>query len=423
MRNVFNSNKVVVLITLTLSFFGCDKIRREGSEISRNSLFDWVEPIHADKIQYGFKDVPKVKISISEEEISQSIPASEIIQDFRLLQIKNEESNFIGEVDKILFTDSLVLLLDLYVVNSLQLFDIETGAELFVFKPTGEGPGEMMTISDFDIFENRIFIYDERLAKILEFDLKGNFFRERKLPLRANSFKVIDENTYVFSSVNNPNEHLGIYSDDDILVLDSTFNIKVGFKYPLIDQRYSDFLPRDIMRFNGDLSFFPRFSNSILLVDFQREEVKNELEINLENWGLTKSDLNELNEEFIEKRKNDSKFYGFGVHFIADDWIGIKMDRFGGPEFQLFYHKSSGKYFSGTKMEFDFEDLIFFSFPLACKDNKCISVIDLEKFIYTDLDKLFSSLESSGKDYSYMRSVFESIEDFDQPLLLIFDLK
>lgn len=423
MRNIFNSIRVVILTTLILGIFGCNKTRSEDSEIGRNSLFDWVEPIHTDKIQFGFNDTAKVKISITEEEISQSIPASEIIQDFRLLPIQNQESNFIGEVDKILFSDSLVLLLDLYVVNSLQIFDIETGKELYVFKPTGEGPGEMMTISDFDIFDNKVFIYDERLAKILEFDLKGNFYREKKLPLRANSFKVIDNNTYVFSSVNNPNGHLGVYSDDDILILDSTLNLKAGFKYPLIDQRYSDFLPRDIMRFNRELSFFPRFSNSILLVDFQGEEVKTELEINLENWGLTKADLNELNEEFIEKRKNDSKFFGFGVHFIADNWMGLKMDRFGGPEFQLFYHKSSGKYFPGTKMEFDFEDLIFFSFPLACKSNTCISVIDLERFMFTDLDELFSSLESSGKDYSRMRSVLESIEDFDQPLLLIFDLK
>jgi len=344
--------------------------------------------------------------------------------DYRLLSLKNWEGGVVGDIDKILLSDSLVFILDEFTFNSLQIFDLFTGEQVGQFLPTGEGPGEMKTISEFDLDEanRRILIYDNSLAKVLYFSFEGDFLFEKKLPIRAHSFRYLSENQLLFLSIIDGNEHLGKSGASDLFLLDSNFIIQNTYKYPKIDNKLSNFVPRDVIRGNeGVLTFFPRFSNELLQVDVENNKISPIFRVDLESKGLSKNDLENIGQDFISDRKEDKKFFGFGLHFTTPTWMGMEFFRFGGPDLQVYYNKLTGEVISGIELEFDFEDLIFYSFPLACDGQRCVSFIRLGGQ-YKDYEEFFKKSEGR-RDFTKVKKFLESVEDFEQPVLLIFTLK
>ncbi|WP_075351702.1 6-bladed beta-propeller [Algoriphagus marinus] len=414
-----------VLIASLFLFSACERQKDEVTETGNSKFLSFVG---SDSLstEFIYSESDPVVLNLDENQIDAKIKLSDLMTDYRLLSLKNWDGGVVGDIDKILLSDSLVFILDQYTYNSLQIFDLFTGEQVGQFIPTGEGPGEMKSISEFDLDEanRRILIYDNSLAKVLSFSFEGDFLSEKRLPLRAHSFKIFPGNQLFFSSFNNGNGHLGKTAESDIFLLDSNFIIRSTFKYPKIDQMLSNYVPRDVIRENGGVvTYFPRFSNELLKVDVANNTISPIFQVNLEAKGLSEKDFGDIGPEFISERKEDKKFYGFGLHFVSPTWMGMKFNRFGGPELHVYYNKTTGDIISGTGLEFDFEDLIFYSFPLACVDQECVSFIRLGGKQYKDYEEIFKKEEGSGRDFTKVKKFLESVEDFEQPVLLIFKLK
>lgn len=417
------SIRVAILATLSI-IFACGG-RNETPEETGNSKFLGFEGADSLSKEFTFSDEDPIQLSLDQSQIEGKIKLSDLITDYRLVSLKNWEGGLIGAVDKILLSDSLVFILDQYTYNSLQIFDLFTGEQVVLLFPTGEGPGEMKSISEFDLDEanRRILVYDNSLAKILWFSFEGEFLYERRLPLRAHSFKTFSGDQLLFSSIGDGNDHLGNSGNSDLFLLDSNFNVLNYFKYPKIDQRLSNFIPRDIIRENeGIITYYPRFGNELLQIDSKKQTLEPIFRVNLGSQGLSQEDLNKIGPEFTTERKEDKKFYGFGLHFVTPTWIGMRFNRSGG-ELQVYYNKLTKEVFSGARIEFDFEDLIFYSYPMACRGNTCITDLSVGDFREVDLDNYFEKIGKVGRDFSKIKTFLESVEDFEQPVLLVFNLK
>lgn len=415
---------VATIATLFLLVYCVDK--SETQEETGNSKFLGYVGVDSLSKEFAFSDDDLIELSLDQSQIEGKIKLSDLITDYRLVSLKNWEGGLIGAVDKILISDSLVFILDQYTYNSLQAFDLVTGEQVMLLFPTGEGPGEMKSITEFDLDEvnRRILIYDNSLAKILWFSFEGEFLYEKRIPLRAHSFKYLSGNHLLFSSIGDANDHLGKTGASDLFLIDSSINILNYYKYPKIDQKLSNYIPRDIIRENvGIITYYPRFGNELLQIDSKKQTLKPIFRVNLGPQGLTQEDLNKIGPEFTNERKEDKKFYGFGLHFVTPSWIGMKFNRSGSSDLQLFYNRINEEVISGTGIEFDFEDLIFYSFPMACKGNVCITSISLGQYEGIDLDDFFSKIEKDGRDFSEIKTFMESVEDFEQPVLLVFTLK
>jgi hypothetical protein len=209
----------------------------------------------------------------------------------------------------------------------------------------------------------------------------------------------------------------------DLFLLDSNYRIQKTYKYPKIDNKLSNYVPRDVFRKNeGVLTLFPRFSNELLQVDVSKTSIYPIIRVDLDSKGLSEKDLRDIGYDFISDRKEDKKFFGFGLHFTTPTWMGMEFFRFGGPDLQVYYHKTTGEIISGTEVEFDFKDLIFFSFPLVCDGKQCVSYIKLGGTDYKDYEDFFEKSEGQ-RDFTEVKKFLESVEDFEQPVLLIFNLK
>lgn len=415
----------VAFIATLLIFESCRK-KNETPEQTGNSKF--IGFVGADSLskKFKFNEGNPIKISIYPTLVDSKVRLSDFLGDYRLLSLKNWEGGVVGDVDKILLTDSLIFILDQYTYNSLQIFNFFTGEQVGLFYPTGEGPGEIKNITEFDLDEanSRILIYDNSLAKILYFTFDGHFLFEKRLPLRAHSFKIFPENQLLFSSIGDANDHLGITGTSDLFLLDSNYSILNTYEYPQIDQNLSHFVPRDVIRENsGMVTYFPRFSNELLQIDWNTNSLKSLIQIDLSSEGLSQEDLKNIGPEFTTERKEDKKFFGFGLHFVTPNWIGMKFDRFGGPELQVYYNRKNEKISFGTSVDFDFEDLIFYSFPMVCRGNICVTNLKLGYLKDKQLDEYFKKIGKNGRDFSKIKKYLETIEDFEQPVLLVFTMK
>lgn len=420
-----NRFKIGVVLVTTLFLLACKRQKDEVAETGNSKFLSFVG---SDSLstKFIFSDGDPVVLYLDESQIDAKIKLSDLIYDYRMLSLKNWEGGVVGNIDKILVSDSLVFILDQDTFNSLQIFDLFTGEQVGLFYPTGEGPGEMKIISEFDLDKEnrRILIYDNSLAKVLFFSYAGEFLFEKRLPLRAHSFKAISKNQLLFLSIIDDNEHLGKSGASDLFLLDSNFIIQNTYKYPKIDNKLSDFVPRDVIRANGAfLTFFPRFSNELLQIDVGNNKIFPILQVDLKSKGLLEKDLNDIGFDFISDRKEDGKFYGFGLHFVTPTWVGMEFDRFGGPDLHVYFNKLTGKVISGTRLEFDFEDLIFYSFPLACEEEQCVSFISLRDINRKKYEEFFQKMEESGRDFAKFKKFLDSLEDFEQPILLVFNLK
>lgn len=423
--NRMNKTSIWAVILAALSLvFACGRESERPEETGNSKFLNFVGVDSLSK-ELAFTDQNPVALVLNPSQIEAEIKLSDIIVDYRLLSLKNWEGGVIGSIDKVLLTDSLVFILDQYTYNSLQIFDLFTGEQVGLLYPTGEGPGEMKSVSEFDLDEanHRILIYDNSLAKILYFSFAGKFIEERRLPLRAHSIKSLPGNELLISSINDGNEHLGKSGASDLFLIDGSFNIQSYFKYPKIDQQLSNYVPRDVIRENeGLLTYFPRFSNELIQYDGATSSLNSIMQVDLGYQGLSEEDFYSIGPEFISERAEDKKFYGFGDHFVTPKWIGMSFDRYRG-ELHVYYNRMTGEVVSGSRWVFDFEDLIFYSFPAACRGNLCITDILIDDFAGVDLADYFNKVKKEGRDFSKVQSFLESIEDFENPILLISTLK
>lgn len=116
------------------------------------------------------------------EYIGQSFNFSDLINDYEYLPLKLKNDEVLGAIDKILFNDSLIVVLDKYFTKSINIFSRQSGMQLLSLASTGDGPSEFREIYDFDVdFEKQeLFIHDGALRKIIKFDFSGQFISEKK---------------------------------------------------------------------------------------------------------------------------------------------------------------------------------------------------------------------------------------------------
>jgi hypothetical protein len=189
----------VVLIATLFLFSACESQKDEVTETGNSKFLNFVG---SDSLSTEFiysEGEPEV-LNLDQSQIDAKIKLSELMTHYRLLSLRSSEGGVVGDIDKILVTDSLIFVHDENTFNALHIFDLFSGEQVGLFTPTGEGPREMKEISDFDLDETnrRILIYDNSLSKVLYFTFEGNFLFEKKLPIRAHSFRYLSENQLLF---------------------------------------------------------------------------------------------------------------------------------------------------------------------------------------------------------------------------------
>ncbi|MCF0258177.1 6-bladed beta-propeller [Bacteroides heparinolyticus] len=202
------------------------------------------------------------------------------------------EKELLGRIDKAKIFGERIYIADTR-MRSLVVYD-RFGSYISTVGVRGQGPGEYVNLSDFDINKSgNIYVLDARLKKILHYNELYKYVDEHKLPFDADVFAVLDNDSLLFglSSWN-----AGEGSGDKIALADKKGQVGKtylpyddftdpsfwisGYQFAGADNgfAYNQTIDNNIylLSSSGDLK-------EIIRIDFGKENVPNEDKTNVES--------------------------------------------------------------------------------------------------------------------------------------------
>jgi hypothetical protein len=191
--------------------------------------------------------------SIFRLETENSQLLSNVIDSISFLPLIEKDDFLFSTINKLIMRGQYIYIMDVWISNSLLVFD-ETGAFVRKIGSRGRGPKEYVRMWDFDVDSTTIYLYDRAKTRMLNYDLQGNFIEEKKLPFRADGFKILKNRKYLFSLVKENNKYQVIRTDSD-------FNTEASF-FPFDNDEFSNNKHTDnILREVEGVTFYTRIIN------------------------------------------------------------------------------------------------------------------------------------------------------------------
>lgn len=236
--NYFEIKTLILLLVFSLTISSCDNRKQIKKFNTRKSE----------------------RISINPK-IDNSILASEIFQNIKLIPLETNSKSIIGEIDKIQFYDGNYFILDRRKQKAVFVFD-SLGSFIQKIGNVGKGPGEYIDPVDFIIKNNEIEILARFLKKRIKYSLNGDLIKEDIIPFYATKFYQFENGDYIYYHYkpehNNMDHHIIIASQNGDIIN----------KY--LPRNESFIYASDHMNFcsyRNQLYFSKCFNNNIFLID------------------------------------------------------------------------------------------------------------------------------------------------------------
>lgn len=146
-----------------------------------------------------------------------------------IIALKTPKEKLQGAISKVQIHNNLIYTLDELQSKSLNVYDKE-GMYLRSFGKRGRGPQELLNISDFCIYGDKVYLIDNILKHIQIFDIAtSNFIKTIDLSFRPHEMTIYDNNTYFFKLSEYNDESEKDFQNNAIVVTDSSFKAKKFF--------------------------------------------------------------------------------------------------------------------------------------------------------------------------------------------------
>lgn len=129
----------------------------------------------------------------------------EVFDSVSYVKLSNDKEAFIGRVEQIIVTDSLIIIRDEYLEKLVKVFDMNGNLVCRVGN-IGRGPGEYIKPSYMQLYGDQIAVYDEFSRQILYYNMQGRHLYSHSFKdLFFMKFHIFDNNRYLFNSINSDN--------------------------------------------------------------------------------------------------------------------------------------------------------------------------------------------------------------------------
>lgn len=218
----------------------------------------------------------EVKLAMVKEEGSVVLPTNCIVYNTKLMlsdlfteidavPLESSEGSLIGGIDKLLFCDSTLLVVDKYKTKSIKQFT-KGGGFVGLIGSNGRGPGQYYEPTDCVVYKDTIIVYDQFQQKIIFFGNRGDLIKEQKVPFTFNSFFVFDNNNLLFQMYDNDNQHINEILGYSLIWCDSLFNIQHKSLYKEKD-KYNNMINSGLTLGLDKVYFHPPYSDSIYQIE------------------------------------------------------------------------------------------------------------------------------------------------------------
>jgi hypothetical protein len=114
-----------------------------------------------------------------------------------------DQNQLIGQIDKLVVTDSLIVLTDFDLLKSIKVFN-RKGGFIASKDDFGDDPLAMGYFDDFAVFEEKIYVLDGNKRKIYLFDYGLNLLDEIPISNPASGFLINRNGIFLYQMIENP---------------------------------------------------------------------------------------------------------------------------------------------------------------------------------------------------------------------------
>lgn len=306
-----------------LMVVGCNsKGDRAGNSIDRDSelqhYFSGVDEIGTSSaMALNSSDEECMNITIDPDNLM-AIDAFHHFELVKAIKLETKRNVLIGGVDKIIYSDSTIFILDRDMGKSVYAFD-SNGKYIATIGYAGRGPEEYIEPTDiyYDSQAKHIVVWDQFSHKFLAYGKDGKFIYSRAVPLRFLRCELLQHDTTLWCSNMTVNSGVSTINGYNLLSLDSICaNVKGMFDHnPLV----MNYIPSGTnMRCVGNSIFYhPQFSDTIYELNDERVTARFNLNFN----GLTTLPDNLMELCGGDYEKFMSQFHGTNVSYFENDFL------------------------------------------------------------------------------------------------------
>jgi hypothetical protein len=195
-------------------------------------------------ISCGTKDDPNIiKLFIDIDDI-QEMNYSDIFDSYEIIPLETSQDILIGEIDKVLFSDDLIFVLDKRITKTVFAFGKE-GKFRFKITSQGFGPGELYSPTNITLNHDKqeLVVVDGRQGKFLIYDFEGRYKKEIKKVEMSSPYdiNINDGKFYIVDGfTDNWSERLKV-TDDELNVIKS-IDVFMPEDFKLIEGKKSTYL-------------------------------------------------------------------------------------------------------------------------------------------------------------------------------------
>lgn len=232
--------KIVLFCVIMVAFFSCKK-----NVIEFDSNDDNVQYVdyHPDQVKNAMRD--------------------SVFNNTWFVKLETNSRNLIGNIDKLLFVDNNIVVVDKYIAKAIYLFDMNGHFERQISR-LGNGPIEYLAIHNvFLTPDNNIAIVDNMKSRIMYFDKKGRFLRADKMSIRGSEVEMINEDNIVANIYSGMYYEYSSLNDKSFVVLDKKGNPKYSFAKSLYNSTFHVTRMKNLYKFGDEVFCNVNFKNTI----------------------------------------------------------------------------------------------------------------------------------------------------------------
>lgn len=357
---------IIYCLFLT-SFIACSKTNQRVAY-----AFKDVKPEIIEKDIHNF-DKPSgngIRITIPDVSEEESIQLSTIIDSISYVKLSNDPKAIIGAINKIEFSDTCMYILDRYKTKTLKVFNAN-GSFISQIGKRGEGPEEYNEITDFDITDKNIVVFDQFKQRMMFFDKSGNLLQTKKVPFTLIKFYCFTPNKYLFNTLDCDNDHLQSIVNNSIFESDSNFVLthrgffreKGLYRSYLMENDFSN--KNDIVYYHppyGDTIFSISKANTInieYIFDFGKKQLP------------THYLLNKYQDDFNKVSNENNYIFFYGNFFDLNNLVFFEFIK-KHTVYKGIFSKASKKLILGNVIVNDVSSILLFDNILKSRNNTLI---------------------------------------------------
>lgn len=398
-----------IILFLIILLVNCKNRPNESSRFTQEQI----DSLYLDSTKLMQVDVQKAtKIDLNCFLKEQSFDFGANVQDVQLISLETIDESLVGNIYKIVVTDSMNYIFDHYKGGGVVIFD-RNGKFIKRISP-GRGPGELYQLNDIDYDKqnNELLAYQHPF--LLFYTSVGEYIRQIRLPFGFYNFSVTP-NGYIFKTLDKyGNEHLGAKKDNTLLITDKNFKLKYAGLANPTEISYGGY--SYLYSNEGKVRITQNYNDTIYQYMNGTSELKAEYIMDYHDKKLPDYHLKSPNHERRNILAQNDYYYFIGeylettyhhVFFLRNDYMGLQT--------AIYRDKRTGNLISGTNADYNINEIPAIGFPKAAFGEYFISV----HYPNQNDSLLFNSSVITDADKQKIKKRKED----DNPLLVFFRLK